>query len=79
MIAAWASFVGTNPGLQDPQSDAVAEANRLVGGERVTALLALLDAELARDPAIVKLIEDLSMGFPRAEVPARAAASGTAA
>lgn len=79
MIAAWASFVGTNPGLQDPQSDAVAEANRLVGGERVTALLALLDAELARDPAIVKLIEDLSVGFPRAEVPARAAASGTAA
>ncbi|YCK81572.1 mannitol dehydrogenase family protein [Arthrobacter sp. D3-18] len=79
MIAVWASFVEANPGLQDPQSDAVSEANRLVGGERVAALVALLDAELAREPAIVKLIEDLIAGFPNAMVPARATASGTAA
>ena len=79
MIAVWASFVGGNPGLQDPQSDAVAEANNLSGGERIASLLALLDAELALEPAIVKLVEDLSAGFERAEVPARATASGTAA
>ena len=79
MIAVWASFVGANPGLQDPQSDAVAEANNLAGGERIASLLALLDAELALDPAIVKLVEDLSADFERAEVPARATASGTAA
>lgn len=60
MIAVWASFVGgANPGgLQDPQSDAVAEANNLAGGERIASLLALLDAELALEPAIVKLVED---------------------
>ncbi|MCD4852955.1 mannitol dehydrogenase family protein [Arthrobacter sp. AK01] len=75
MIAVWAAFVAGNPGLQDPQSDAVAEANRLSGVERTAALVALLDTGLAGDPAVVELIQELSAGFASV-VPAK---TGTAA
>ncbi|MCP1412192.1 mannitol dehydrogenase family protein [Paenarthrobacter sp. A20] len=75
MIAVWAAFVAGNPGLQDPQSDAVSEANRLSGVERTAALVALLDTGLAGDPAVVELIQELSAGFASV-VPAK---TGTAA
>ncbi|WP_159705140.1 mannitol dehydrogenase family protein [Arthrobacter sp. 18067] len=80
MIAVWAAFVAGNPGLQDPQSDAVAEANRLSGIERTAALVALLDTGLAGDPAVVELIQELSTGFARAAAAGvSTATSGTAA
>jgi fructuronate reductase len=63
MIAAWAAYVESNPGLQDPQSGAVAEANQLSGLGRTAALVALLDSELARDSAVVELVHGLSAGF----------------
>lgn len=63
MIAAWAAYVDSNPGLQDPQSEAVAVANKEVGSERIAALVALLDAELARDSAVVELVHKLSLEF----------------
>ncbi|MCT9870543.1 mannitol dehydrogenase family protein [Paenarthrobacter aurescens] len=75
MIAVWVAFVAGNPGLQDPQSDAVAEASRLSGVERTAALVALLDTGLAGDPAVVELIQKLSAGFASV-VPAK---TGTAA
>ncbi|MGR0160846.1 mannitol dehydrogenase family protein [Paenarthrobacter nitroguajacolicus] len=75
MIAVWAAYVESNPGLQDPQSGAVAEANQLSGLGRTAALVALLDSELARDSAVVQLVHKLSGEFA-AEVSAKA---GTAA
>ncbi|VXC27918.1 D-mannonate oxidoreductase [Arthrobacter sp. 9V] len=63
MIAVWASYVESNPGLQDPQSVAVAEANQLSGLERTAALMALLDSELARDSAVVELVHKLGREF----------------
>ncbi|SDX47969.1 fructuronate reductase [Arthrobacter sp. cf158] len=75
MIAAWSAFVASNPGLQDPQSRAVGEANQLSGLERTAALMALLDSELAGEPAAVELVHELSSDF----VPAVPANSGTAA
>ncbi len=80
MIAVWAAFVAGNPGLQDPQSDAVAEANRLSGIERTAALVALLDTGLAGEPAVVELIQELSTSFARAAAAGvSTATSGTAA
>ncbi|MDR6640690.1 mannitol dehydrogenase family protein [Paenarthrobacter nitroguajacolicus] len=63
MIAVWAAFVATSPGLQDPQSESVADANQLSGEARTSALLALLDPELAGDPAVVELVHRLSIAF----------------
>lgn len=75
MIAAWAAYVESNPGLQDPQSEAVAVANKEAGSERIAALVALLDAELARDSAVVELVHKLSSSF----APEVSANAGTAA
>ena len=75
MIAVWAAYVESNPGLQDPQSEAVAEANRVSGLARTAALVELLDAELARDSAVVELVHGLSAGF----APEVSANAGTAA
>ncbi|MBT2584987.1 mannitol dehydrogenase family protein [Arthrobacter sp. ISL-95] len=69
MIAVWAAYVESNPGLQDPQSGAVAEANQLAGLGRTAALVALLDSELARDSAVVELVHKLSHEFARAMQP----------
>ncbi|WP_314325532.1 mannitol dehydrogenase family protein [Paenarthrobacter ilicis] len=63
MIAVWSVFVGVSPGLQDPESGAVAAANELTGLERTAALVRLLDPELARDAAIVELVTKLSGDF----------------
>ncbi|GAA2870536.1 mannitol dehydrogenase family protein [Paenarthrobacter ilicis] len=63
MIAVWSAFVGVSPGLQDPESGAVAAANELTGLERTAALVRLLDPELARDAAIVELVTKLSGDF----------------
>lgn len=76
MVAVWAAFVAANPGLQDPESDAVAGANMLTGIERTAALVALLDAGLAGEPAVVELVHRLSTDFVSA---ANARVSGTAA
>ncbi|MFJ4172110.1 mannitol dehydrogenase family protein [Paenarthrobacter sp. NPDC089714] len=76
MIAVWSAFLAVQPGLQDPLSDAVAQASLLSGQARTAALLALLDAELAKDAGVVSLIHELGEAF--AAVPAEAG-SGTAA
>ncbi|BCW82785.1 mannitol dehydrogenase family protein [Paenarthrobacter ureafaciens] len=85
MIAAWSAFVAAHPGGQDPQSEAIAQADLLSGAARTQALLALLDDELARDGAVVQLVHGLSGPFLDGAPPAAAAAgaggvrSGTAA
>lgn len=63
MIAVWCAYVGVEPGVQDPQSEGIAAANLLPGAARSAALLALLDADLAREADVVALVHDLSEGF----------------
>ncbi|MGO4146883.1 mannitol dehydrogenase family protein [Paenarthrobacter sp. YAF11_1] len=79
MIAVWAAYVESNPGLQDPQSGAVAQANQLYGLDRIAALVSLLDGGLSRDSGVVKLIEELSAGFVPAAEHAAASGSGVGA
>ncbi|MEO3940419.1 mannitol dehydrogenase family protein [Paenarthrobacter nicotinovorans] len=63
MIAVWAAYVESNPGLQDPQAAGVEQANRLAGVDRVAALVSLLDTGLAGDPSVVELVHRLSQAF----------------
>jgi fructuronate reductase len=63
MIAAWAQFTAAAANLQDPQAPAIAAANTLQGVARIEALLRLLDPELAADPGIVGLVEELAELF----------------
>ncbi|MEK0157502.1 mannitol dehydrogenase family protein [Arthrobacter oryzae] len=63
MIAAWMDYSAAADELQDPLASQVAEANRLSGTERVRALLALVDPNLAGDAAVVALVEDLCGTF----------------
>jgi fructuronate reductase len=63
MIAVWAAFEQSNPGSQDPRSEAVAAANQLSGLDRIAALVSLLDTELAGDPSVVELVHRLSQAF----------------
>jgi len=63
MIAAWMDYSAAAPGFQDPLAAEVAEANRLSGPDRVRALLALVDAALGQDPAIVELITNQGGSF----------------
>ncbi|AMB39212.1 MULTISPECIES: mannitol dehydrogenase family protein [Paenarthrobacter] len=85
MIAAWSAYVAAHPGGQDPQSEAIAQADLLSGAARTQALLALLDDELARDGDVVQLVHGLSGplldGAPTAAAAAGAGGvrSGTAA
>jgi fructuronate reductase len=85
MIAAWSAYVAAHPGGQDPQSEAIAQADLLSGTARTQALLALLDDELARDGDVVQLVHGLSGPFLDGAPTAAAAAgaggvrSGTAA
>lgn len=75
MIAAWSAFVAAHPGGQDPQSEAIADADLLSGAARTQALLALLDEELARDGDVVQLVHGLSGPFLDG-APTAAAAAG---
>jgi len=63
MIAAWMDYSAAADELQDPLAEAVAAANLLSGTERVRALLALVDPNLAGDAAVVALVEDLCGTF----------------
>ncbi|MCW3768287.1 mannitol dehydrogenase family protein [Paenarthrobacter ureafaciens] len=75
MIAAWSAYVAARPGGQDPQSEAIADADLLSGAARTQALLALLDEELARDGDVVQLVHGLSGPFLDG-APTAAAAAG---
>lgn len=66
MIAAWMDCTGVNSTLQDPLADAIGAENRLHGTQRTQALVGLLDPVLARDNAVVELIENLRGAFLRA-------------
>ncbi len=63
MIAAWMDFTAGGHTLQDPLAGAIAAANQLTGSERTQALLALLDPALAKDRAVIDLVEDLRGSF----------------
>ncbi len=73
LIAAWMDFTLLNPrrpgtgaeasGLQDPNAAEVADANGLTGAARIRRLLELLNPALAKDCAVVALIEDLCGTF----------------
>lgn len=63
MIAAWMDYSAAAAELQDPLASQVAEANRLSGTDRIRALLALVDPNLAGDAAVVALVEDLCGTF----------------
>lgn len=78
MIAVWLAFLAANPGVQDPQSEALAQAGLLSGVARTEALLALLDADLAKDADVAALVHELTAGFPIAGLP-NEASTGTAA
>ncbi|HKU30814.1 MAG TPA: mannitol dehydrogenase family protein [Arthrobacter sp.] len=74
MIAVWSAFLAANLGVQDPQSEAVAQANLLSGVARTEALLALLDADLAEDSGVVALVHELSLSSLPTEANAGTAA-----
>jgi fructuronate reductase len=63
MIAAWMDYSASGAELHDPLAGEVAAANALTGTERVRALLALVDPNLAGDAAVVALVEDLCGTF----------------
>lgn len=63
MIAAWVDYASSVAEVQDPQAAGVAAANRLSGGERVRALLELVDPGLAADRGVVELVLSLSGSF----------------
>ncbi|MDV8147401.1 mannitol dehydrogenase family protein [Arthrobacter sp. B10-11] len=63
MIAAWMDYSAAAAELQDPLASQVAEANHLSGTDRIRALLALVDPNLAGDAAVVALVEDLCGTF----------------
>ncbi|MEJ1115897.1 mannitol dehydrogenase family protein [Paenarthrobacter sp. CCNWLY172] len=63
MIAVWAAYVETNAGLQDPRASEVEHANQLSGLDRIAALVSLLDAGLAGEPAVVELVHRLGQAF----------------
>ncbi|BCW52156.1 mannitol dehydrogenase family protein [Arthrobacter sp. StoSoilB13] len=74
MIAVWSAYIALNPGLQDPRASGIAAANELSGGARVAALLGLLDPDLADEPGVVELIQELTSVWA-----AHHAGTGTAA
>lgn len=59
MIAAWMDYSAVAASFQDPLGGDVAAANRLDGGERTKALLAVIDPVLAADAGVVALLEGL--------------------
>lgn len=63
MIAAWMDCSSALPGFQDPLGAEVAAANRLPGGDRTKALLAVVDPALAGDAAVAGLVESLRGRF----------------
>jgi fructuronate reductase len=68
MIAAWMDYSAAAGEVRDPLADGVAAANRLSGGERIQALLKLVDPVLAADGGVVDLVEDLCGTFGKRAV-----------
>ena len=64
MIAAWIDFSAAAETFHDPLATEVAAANQLEGGERVRAVLALVDPAVAADDAVVELVFGLLGTFP---------------
>ena len=79
MIAVWSAFVADQPGLQDPQASGVEQAKQLSGEERTAALVALLDSQLAGEPAVVQMVHRLSQEFALAEPQSDTMNTGSAA
>lgn len=66
-IAVWLAYLSSTPsGLQDPLAAEINSVNALKGKERTTALLALLDPELATDSSLVARIDALQTAFATA-------------
>jgi fructuronate reductase len=78
MIAAWSAYLAAHPGGQDPQAQAIHQANQLTGTARTKALVALLDQGLAGDADVVALVHGLAEGLTLTGRPSEANA-GTAA
>ena len=67
MLAAWVDHVSAGSVLQDPRREAIVAARALVGRERITGLLSLIEPSLVADPDLVSLVEGLlgSFSHPR--------------
>ncbi|OAE00734.1 mannitol dehydrogenase family protein [Arthrobacter sp. OY3WO11] len=63
MLAAWIDYVAGQKDLQDPLSDAIAEANGADGADRTGILLNLVSEGLGEDPEIVALVTRLCGTF----------------
>ncbi len=65
MLAAWIDYVVEHEELQDPMSDAIQAALKVVGPgpEKVSALLDLVSPELGQDPQVVSLVDHLRGTF----------------
>ncbi|MFF2346574.1 mannitol dehydrogenase family protein [Pseudarthrobacter sp. NPDC058119] len=59
MIAAWIDYSAATQSFQDPLEGDIAAANRLLGTDRIRALLAVIDPVLAGDDGVVALVEGL--------------------
>ncbi|MGP0222404.1 mannitol dehydrogenase family protein [Paenarthrobacter sp. NCHU4564] len=59
MIAAWSAYVAAYSGGQDPQAEAIEQANLLTGTARTGALLGLLSPDLVRDTDLLESLTAL--------------------
>jgi len=69
MIAAWLAYVSTTPGFQDPLATDIKNALTLEGSERTSALVALLNAELAGDSGLVARLDSMQAAFAAESAP----------
>lgn len=63
LIAAWIVWASGAAEIADSRSEQIVAALHETGRERTTAMLAILDAEIAADAAVVDLVESLLPSF----------------
>lgn len=63
MIAAWLAYLSSTAAAQDPLAMDISTANTLKGSERTSALVALLDPDLAVDTSFIARLDALQASF----------------